>query len=101
MPTAQLVTTEAQAAAAVEQLLQAPEVAVDCEGDLDREGPIALVQLYAPSAGAGSSGGCYVFDLVAMQPGVRAAAVRHLAHLMESADTIKVGCGQLRWAAVL
>lgn len=87
LPPGQLVTTEAQAAAAVAELLSAPEVAMVCEGDLQRDGAIALVQLYAPGTAGGA---CYVFDLHGMAPGVRAAAVRHLARLMESPDTAKV-----------
>lgn len=105
LPVAQLVTTEAAAAAAVAALLAAPMVAMDCEGALERGGSISLIQLYAPGAGAsataggsssspdatGNSSGCYVFDLQAMAPATRAAAVRDLARLLESPDTIKVG----------
>lgn len=67
------------------ELLAAAEVAVDCEGDLERDGAIALVQLYA--------GGerCYVFDLAGMDAEEVPAAVGHLARLMESETTTKVG----------
>lgn len=84
LPIAQLVTTAAAAEAAVAELLAAAEVAVDCEGDLDRDGAIALVQLYA--------GGerCYMFDLAGMKAGELPVAVGHLARLLESETTIKV-----------
>ena len=87
LPVAQLVTTAAAAEAAVAELLAAAEVAVDCEGDLGRDGAIALVQLYA--------GGerCHVFDLAGMEAGELPVAVGHLARLLESETTIKVGCG--------
>lgn len=85
LPTAQLVTTAAAAEAAVAELLAAAEVAVDCEGDLERDGAIALVQLHA--------GGerCHVFDLAGMEPGELPVAVGHLARLLESETTAKVG----------
>ena len=102
-PAARLVTSQAAAAAAVNALLAAPAVAMDCEGALERGGSIALIQLYAPGYGdtAGGSGGsagagsspCYVFDLHAMAPSVRGAAVRQLARLLESPSVVKVGGG--------
>ena len=98
LPTPQLVTSEAAAAAAVERLLAVPEVAVDCEGELDRAGPIALVQLYAPEAAADGGSACYVFDLLAMPEAERPGAMRHLRRLLESGDVTKVrvgGCGQV------
>ena len=110
LPTPQLVTTEQAAAAAVDRLLAASEVAMDCEGALERGGSISLIQLYAPGCGSGgnaassssassaSSGGggcCYVFDLHAMQPHVRTAAMRQLARLLESASTTKVRAWEL------
>lgn len=92
LPTAQLVTTAAAAEAAVAELLAAAEVAVDCEGNLERDGAIALVQLYAGGEG------CYVFDLAGMDAGEVPAAVGHLARLMESETTTKVG--RVFWAGV-
>ena len=110
MPAPQLVTTEQAAAAAVDRLLAVNEVAMDCEGALERSGSISLIQLYAPgsasgssdSAAASSSGGgcCYVFDLHAMQPHVRQAAMRHLARLLESGSTTKVRAWELLCTAL-
>lgn len=91
LPPARLVTTAADAAAAVAELLQAPIVAVDSEGALERGGSIDLIQLYAPSSG----GRCYIFDLHAMAPPARDAALGHLRGLLESADVTKVGQGRV------
>lgn len=85
LPAPQLVTTAAAAEAAVAELLGVSEVAVDCEGDLERDGAIALVQLYA--------GGecCWVLDLAGMEAGEVPAAVGHLARLLESDSVTKAG----------
>ena len=85
LPAAQLVTTAAAAEAAVAELLAVPEVAVDCEGDLERDGAIALVQLY------GGGERCWVLDLAGMEAGEVPAAVGHLARLLESDSVTKVG----------
>ena len=104
LPAVRLVMSETAAATAVEALLVAPAVAVDCEGALQRGGSISLIQLYAPgaggaapgnsSSGGGTSSPCYVFDLHAMAPSVRSAAVRQLARLLESPSVVKVGGGE-------
>ena len=104
MPTVQMVTSEQQAAVAVARLMAAREVAMDCEGDLERGGSIALIQLFAlpsshgiagsssaPSANGNNTAAaaCYVFDVHAMAEGERQGAMRSLARLLESPDTVK------------
>lgn len=97
LPEAQLVASAEAAAAAVAALLQAGEVAMDCEGDLHRDGSIALIQLYAPTAPPAAAPGqlqaqprCYVFDLAGMEEGEREGALRQLARLLEAPDVVKV-----------
>lgn len=91
---AQLVSSAEAATVAVDALLQAGEVAVDCEGDLQRGGSISLIQLFAlPAAahGQGEQPCCYVFDLAGMPGEERKVTLRQLARLLESPDVVKVG----------
>ncbi|KAL4443459.1 hypothetical protein ABPG75_011196 [Micractinium tetrahymenae] len=96
LPEPQLVASAEAAAAAVSALLQAGEVAMDCEGDLSRDGSVALIQLFAPAAVPAAAPGqppqprCFVFDLAGMAAGEWEAALRQLAHLLESPDVVKV-----------
>jgi hypothetical protein len=78
--------------------MAADEVAMNCEGALERGGSISLIQLYAPGsatsdiAATSSRDGecCYVFHLHAMQLHVKQAAMRQLVCLLESGSTTKV-----------
>jgi hypothetical protein len=89
MPEAQLVTSELQAAAAVAELLRAGEVAMDCEGELRRDGSVSLIQLYAPASAAAPASPCFVFDLGGMQRTEREAVLARLQGLLESPDVVK------------